>query len=65
MLGKTYYVLDMGNQTDDPKLTLLDAANTATLSEGETTTLTVDDTSYEVSIHFIATNDVELNLMER
>jgi hypothetical protein len=62
MLGRNYYVLDLGNQTDDAKLTLLDAANSATLNEGEEKTLTVNGIDYEVSINFITTNTVKLDI---
>jgi len=58
LLGKSYYVLDMKNST--LAMTLLDAAASTTLTEGETTTITAGGNSYEVSLDFIAETDVKL-----
>lgn len=52
LMGKNYYILDFKNGTT-PKLTLLDAATSSSISEGETKTITVGTTTYEVSINFI------------
>ena len=63
IMGKTYFILShVANTT----LTLLDAAQTTTLAEGESTTVTVEGTDYEVSIAFIggtgATAEVKLTI---
>jgi hypothetical protein len=63
LLGKTYYVSDATNtSTGKPKLTLLDSANSAVLNEGETETIIVGDESYDVSINFINTANVKLDI---
>jgi len=59
LMGKTYYVSDFKNGTSSTylgKLTLLDAANTAIVSEGETTTVNVAGKSYVVSIASLTTS---------
>ncbi len=60
-LGKTYYVSDFDNSTTGT-ITLLDTANSAVVNEGETTTVTVGDKKYEVSISFISTSEVKLSV---
>ncbi len=62
ILGKEYFIVSATNSSESEKLTLLDAANTITVTEGETSTLEVGDTSYEVSIQFIDGTDVMLNV---
>jgi hypothetical protein len=52
ILGKTYYILNVDNVTNI-KMTLMDAANTATIQEGETATLSIDGVSYVVSISYV------------
>jgi len=62
LMGKTYYVSDFKNGTSSTylgKLTLLDAANTAIVSEGETTTVNVAGKSYVVSIASLTTSQVK------
>lgn len=51
IMGKSYFIL---SHTVNTTINLLDAAQTTTLSEGESTTLTIDGTDYEVSIAFIS-----------
>ncbi len=61
MMGKTYYVSDLKNGTDANlagKLTLLDSANIGSVSEGEITTVTVGDTTYNVGIAWIDADEV-------
>jgi hypothetical protein len=53
IMGKNYYVLDAVQTTKD-SLTLLDSAETKTLGEGETATITVDGKSYEVKVDFVS-----------
>lgn len=60
ILGKSYYVSDVDNSTT--KFTLLDTANTATVNEGETTTVVVGSKTYEVTTEWIKTNKVKLNV---
>jgi hypothetical protein len=56
LMNNLYYVLDY-DSTDG--LILLDSSASATISEGETTTLTVDGKSYEITLDFVgdATTD--------
>lgn len=46
IMGKNYFIL---SSTVNTTLNLLDAANTALVNEGETTSLVVGDTTYEIS----------------
>ena len=63
IMGKTYFILDT---TPNTTINLLDAAQTTSLSEGESTTVTVEGTDYDVSIAFIggtgASAEVKLNI---
>lgn len=61
ILGKNYFILDFKNTTSTG-ITLLDSASKQTLAEGETTTLTSEGNSYEVSIDFIGSSTVKLNI---
>ena len=58
MLGRTYYIASASWNSAKPKLTLLDTANSAILTEDETIILNVDGTSYEVSLSFIDLTNV-------
>jgi hypothetical protein len=60
MLGREYFIFDADNSTLD--LTLLDSANSAIVSEGETITLDAGGISYDVSIEFVSTSEVILNV---
>ncbi|MAG07696.1 hypothetical protein CMI46_02675 [Candidatus Pacearchaeota archaeon] len=60
LMGKEFYVLSSSNTTQE--MTLLDSAVTTTLNEGESTTLNIDGTSYDVSISFIGTSTVKLDI---
>lgn len=63
MLGRTYYVVSARNTTfDNHKITLLDTANSAFVTEGETATIVVGGTGYDVSIEFIDADNVILNV---
>ncbi len=63
MLGRTYYVVSARNTTDvNHKITLLDTANSATVVEGETSSLVVGATSYDVSVVYISDTNVILNV---
>ena len=59
ILGKTYYVLNL-NTTSTGGLTLLDSAQKIILAEGETKTVDVAGTSYEVTLDFIGSSNVKL-----
>lgn len=61
LLGKNYYILDFKNSSSG-KLTLLDSADSSTISEGESTTVVVGDKSYDVSIAFISSDEVILSV---
>jgi len=58
IMGKKYYVLSNSTAVGN-SLTLLDSASTTTVAEGESTTVTVGDKSYEVSISFIGETSVK------
>jgi hypothetical protein len=58
-LGKSYYVL---TNSENTSITLLDSANSEVVSEGETKTLTIDGVSYDVSISFVSTNQIKLEV---
>jgi hypothetical protein len=61
LLGKDYYILS--RTSDNSTITLLDSASTEVLSEGETKTLTVDGTSYEVSVaNIVSGSEVKLDV---
>jgi hypothetical protein len=50
MLGREYYISDVDATTANLKLTLLDTANSVTVTEGETQTVTLGDKTYEIGI---------------
>lgn len=62
MLGKVFYISDVSTTSNGMKVTLLDTANSATVEQGETTTLTVGDKTYDVSILFPGTSTVKLSI---
>ena len=65
ILGKSYYILDAVNASSVDyfgKFTLLDSANTAIVSEGESQTVSVAGNDYEVAINFIGSTSVKLDI---
>jgi hypothetical protein len=62
MLGRSYYVVKAEGTTNGVKLTLLDAANSAVVTEGETASVSVSGSSYDVSIVFVDADEVILNV---
>ncbi|MFC1682467.1 hypothetical protein ACFL0X_02535, partial [Nanoarchaeota archaeon] len=61
LFGKTYYVSDFDNGTSTQyfgKLTLLDAAEVGYVNEDETTTITVGDSSYDVTLTWADADEV-------
>lgn len=63
MLGRTYYVVSARNTTaTNHKITLLDTANSEMISEGETASILVGGSSYDVSIDYISSSDVILTV---
>lgn len=66
LLGRTYYVSDAKSNTTAGstlgKFTLLDSANKALVSEGETVTVEAGGQSYDVSISFISSSEVKLTI---
>ena len=58
IMGKSYYVLT--NTTGRDTITLLNAASSAILSEGESTTLNVEGTPYTVSIDYVSSTEVKI-----
>lgn len=62
MLGRTYYIQDVTTTSNGVKLTLLDTANSAIVSEGETKSVTVNGVTYDVSIVFISSTEIKLNV---
>jgi len=57
LLGKNYYILDVNTPTNT-SMTLLDSAESATLAEDESTTVS----GKEVSVTFIGSNQVKLRV---
>lgn len=55
MMGKDYYILDESNGTH-PTLTLLDTANDIVLSNGQSQTVNVGNSTYNVSVSFISSS---------
>lgn len=62
LLGREYSILDAGTTSGDVYLTLLDAANTALVSEGETETLVIGTSTYEVSAQVFSSTQVILTV---
>jgi len=63
LLGRTYYIVDASaSASNGIKLTLLDAANTAIVTEGEASTISVNGTDYTVEVTFIDSTDVILKV---
>jgi len=63
MLGRSYYILSARNTSAiNHKLTLLDSANSAIVTEGEVSTITVGNTDYEISTEFIDSDEAILNV---
>jgi hypothetical protein len=62
MLGRTYYVVQAQNVSGAPKITLLDSANSAIITEGESSTVSVGATDYEVGITFIDSDETILTV---
>jgi hypothetical protein len=65
LFGKAYYISDAKNGTNSGvfgKFTLLDAANSAVVNEGETVTLTVGSTTYEVSTTVFSASEAVLTI---
>ena len=62
ILGKKYYISDAEVTTNGVQLTLLDSSSSASIAEGETKTMTIGSTSYEVAIDFISTTEVKLSI---
>lgn len=62
LFGKTYYVSNLDNSTDGTyhaKMELLDSATVASVSEGETVSVTSGGKTYDVSISFIDSDEVK------
>lgn len=64
ILGKSYFVLDANNGSN-VKFTLMDSADSALVSEGETKTMVVGGKSYDVSIEYISTSEVKLKINDQ
>lgn len=66
LFGKTYYVSNLDNRTNSDDfwgtLTLLDSANKATVEEGETVDLTLNDKTYSVALNFIGSSTVKFDV---
>ena len=62
IMGRTYYVLSNGSSSAGLILTLLDSAESTVITEEETSTITVNGNSYEVTIEFISGSEVKLNV---
>lgn len=63
MLGTEYYVLSARNSSEfNHKLTLLDAANSAIVTQSGTTTISAGGISYEVGIDWMSSTETILNI---
>ncbi len=63
LLGEEYYVLSVDNTVGTGlKITLLNAAASGELAEGESISLTTDDGSYDVSVAYIDDTNVKLTI---
>ncbi len=63
LFSKLYYVLAMSNTTPtNHKITLLNAASSATLNQGESATLTTTTGSYTVTVDYIDSSNVKLTI---
>ncbi len=65
LFGKTFYVSDAKNGTaagNFGKFTLLDSAVTSNVAEGETSSVSVGATTYQVSLDFIGSSTVKFNI---
>ncbi|MBU0466487.1 MAG: hypothetical protein KJ718_04010 [Nanoarchaeota archaeon] len=69
LMGKDYYISDFDNSSSTGanaiyhgKLTLLDSANAGIVNEGETETIVVSGTSYEVNIISLTTTQARLTI---
>ncbi len=63
LLGRDYYVLDVTNASaTDYKLTLLDSASSAIVTEGEEKQVTLGSKTYTVSITYISSTAVKFNI---
>jgi hypothetical protein len=62
MLGRSYYIVKTEFTANGVKLTLLDSANSATVTEGEASTVSVAGNSYDVSIVFVDSSKVILDV---
>jgi hypothetical protein len=65
ILGRDYYILDAQNGTSGTYLgdfTLLDAANSVVITEGESQTITAGGKSYTIDITYIENDKVKLNI---
>jgi hypothetical protein len=67
LLGKNYYISDAKNGSGGAnKLagvwTLLDSANTGIVNEGETVTVSIGNTAYDVSISSLTTSQAKLSV---
>ena len=65
LFGKNFYVSDAKNGTaagNFGKWTLLDSAVTSTVNEGETVSVSVGTTTYQVSLEFIGSSTVKFNV---
>lgn len=60
MLGRSYYIVDATSTANGVKLTLLDSANSAMVTEGETSSVIVGAKTYEVSISFVDSDEAIL-----
>ncbi len=60
MLGRSYYVVDATYTSNGIKLSLLDSANSAVVTEGEATSVKVGDTTYDISVSWIDSDEVIL-----
>jgi len=62
ILGKTFTIVTAINGTSGPELTLMGGAVSDTISEGETATYEVLDTTYEVTLESVTSTQVQFTI---
>jgi len=59
LMGKNYFILSITNGTT---LNLLDAAQSTTLAEGESTQLTIGGVAYDITLEFVGSSTARFNV---
>ena len=62
IMGKSFTIVTATNESAGPKLVLMGGAASDTLSEGETTTYTVNEVDYEVEVLSVTSTQVQFSV---